>query len=172
MQGVTLPIASKALPFDQKNDRDFEEMTIRIMTGLDSIRKNKSLSPTQHTLAKLAQCSRRTLSLRGWPIEELKKIKEPSHAKGKNEVVDSRSKKSKGSESETQLIAQIRNYQNQNGKLFDRVQYLEEKASRSTVVNDALEEQTKALMEKVQDLEKELRKTKVRAVGAKSTAKS
>ncbi len=157
----------KALPFDERNHRDFEEMTQRIRGALDLIRTSRSLKPTQSTLAKLAGCSRRTLSLRGWPIVELKRIKTQRNPDGhKSESVGPTNKTAGTNQNEAQLIAQIRNYQKQNGRLFDRVQGLEEEKVRATLVQGILEEQVSALTERVGELEKEIRMTTFRLVGA------
>jgi Mg2+ and Co2+ transporter CorA len=157
-------VTLKGLPFDERNQRDFEEITERIRTALEAIRKSKSLKPTQTTLARLAQCSRRTLSLRRWPIEELKGIKEKRNPGPVESKMSSPNRKLKTNQNEAQLIAQIRNYQNQNATLFDRVHALEEEQSRSALIRCNLEEQLRALRETVSELEKELRMTKLKVV--------
>jgi len=152
----------KAFPFDDRNQRDFDQMTTRIRDGLDLIRKKKTLKATQETLAELAQCSRRTLSLRVWPILELKKLKDArsNHIKAVGGKVDVRT----AGETDRLLIKQIKNYQTQNGELFDRVQNLEEEKARSVVVIEALENQVNALKEQVQLLEQQSRKRNLHAV--------
>ena len=40
----------KAFPFDDRNQRDFDQMTTRIRDGLDLIRKKKTLKATQEFL--------------------------------------------------------------------------------------------------------------------------
>ena len=163
----------KALPFADRNDRDFEEMTARIRQGLESIRKNRSLDPTQATLAKLARCSRRTLSLRRWPIEELKRIKDERRSKKKDSPEESLNKSEIEQNRERQLIKQVRNYQDQNGRLFDQVQHLEEERSKSSLIISTLEQQARGLTEEVQRLEKQLRMTKLGVIegqGKYSTA--
>jgi hypothetical protein len=159
-----MPAALKALPFDKRNDQDFEDLTNRIRDGLALIRKSKSLKPTQDTLAKLAQCSRRTLSLRRWPIEQLKEIKNTPSGDDENQPVAATAGKGRGDGYETLLVTQIRNYQDQNGQLFDRVQYLEDEQSRWALIKTTLEEQRDALRERVYQLENELRTTKLTIV--------
>jgi len=151
----------KALPFDDRNNRDFEEMTVRIRQGLELIRKKKSLDPTQATLEKLAQCSRRTLSLRRWPIEELKRIKDERNSKDKGFHEESPNESGFEENRERQLIRQVRNYQDQNGRLFDQVQHLEEQQSKSDLIISTLEQQVSGLTEEVQRLENQLRMTKM-----------
>jgi Mg2+ and Co2+ transporter CorA len=159
-------VTLKSLPFDERNQRDFEEITERIRTALDAIRKSKSLKPTQSTLARLAQCSRRTLSLRRWPIEELKRIKQNRNPNAAESESGSPPKRTgRTNQNEAQLIAQIRNYQDQNGKLFDRLQGLEEEKSRSVFIQKTLEEQLNASRETVRELERELRMTNLKVVG-------
>ena len=154
----------ETLPFDERNQRDFEEMTERIREGLEVIRKNKSLKPTQKTLARLAGCSRRTLSLRRWPIEELNRIKRNRKTETIESTILLPDQKRQRNQRESDLISQIKNYQEQNGRLFDRVQTLEEDHARSSVVQKALEERLTASLQKVTHLEKELRITKLRVV--------
>jgi len=155
-----VPAGLKALPFADRNDRDFEEMTARIRQGLESIRKNRSLDPTQVTLAKLAQCSRRTLSLRIWPIEELKRIKEARPRYEQPPTSDTAISVSKFHQ--CLLEKQVKNYQRQNGELFDRVQDLEEEKSRSALALSTLENERDVLKEEVERLEKQLRRSKLR----------
>jgi hypothetical protein len=155
-------MAAKALPFDERNQRDFDDMTARIRDALDLIRKNKSLRATQDALAEFAQCSRRTLSLRVWPILELKKIKEArsSHLKAVEGKPDVRT----AVKTSSLLIKQVKNYQTQNGELFDRLQDLEEDKARLVVVVSTLEHQLQALKEKLNSLEREARRVKLRAL--------
>jgi hypothetical protein len=155
-----VPAGLKALPFADRNDRDFEEMTARIRQGLESIRKNRSLDPTQVTLAKLAQCSRRTLSLRIWPIEELRRIKESRPRYEQQPPSDAAISVSKFHQ--CLLEKQVKNYQRQNGELFDRVQDLEEEKSRSALALSTLENERDVLKEEVERLEKQLRRSKLR----------
>jgi hypothetical protein len=150
-----MPALLKTLPFDERNDQDFEELTQRIRQALDLVRKNRSLKPTQNTLARLAQCSRKTLHLRRWPVEQLKSIRNqrlsnPESGRGKTKTKHE-------APTENQLIAQIRNYQSQNGKLFDQVQYFEHEQTTWTLVRKALEEDLATAKEKIQELEKALR---------------
>lgn len=163
-----MAVTLKSLPFDEKNQLDFDEMTERIRTGLDAIRKNKSLKATQSTLAKLAQCSRRTLSLRRWPVEELKRIKNKrSPDEVESESVLSPKRTLRTTQNEAQLIVQVRAYQAQNGTLFDRVQGLEEEKSRSALIQKTLDAELSAARETISELEKELRKTKLKVVKGK-----
>jgi hypothetical protein len=159
-----MPTVLKALPFDERNDRDFDDLTNRIRSGLDSIRKSTSLKPTQDTLAKLAQCFRRTLSLRRWPIEELNRIKRNRKTEVTESTIVSPVQKKLRNQRESDLISQIKNYQEQNGLLFDRVQTLEEDQARSSLIQKALEEQLTASLQKVTHLEKESRITNLRVV--------
>jgi len=159
-----MPAGLKALPFDDRNQRDFDEMTVRIRQGLESIRKSKSLDATQATLAKLAQCSRRTLSLRRWPIEELKRIKDECRSRKKDPHEESPKESEIEQNRERQLIKQVRNYQDQNGRLFNQVQHLEEQQSKSAFIISRLEQQVSGLTDEVQRLEKQLRMTRLEVV--------
>jgi len=155
-------MVAKALPFDERNQRDFDEMTVRIMEGLDLIKKKKSLRATQNTLADLAKCSRRTLSIRRWPIQKLKEIKN-ERSNGSKARIDKVAASEK-SENGNLLLTQVKNYQRQNSKLFDRVQDLEEEKSRSALITSTLENERDELKKTVERLEKHVRRSKLRAV--------
>jgi uncharacterized protein YlxW (UPF0749 family) len=157
-----MPAALKALPFDQRNEQDFHEMTERIRCALDVVRNTRTLKPTQDTLAKIAGCSRRTLSLRIWPIEVLKQIKLARLQRPQKRRADARSVNSK--DSERLLEKQVKNYQRQNAELFDRVQDLEEEKSRSDLIISELETELGILREEVERLEKISRRSNLQAL--------
>jgi hypothetical protein len=102
----------KRLPFDERNEQDFEDLTRRILDALALIRKDPSIPATQEKLAKLAECTRKTLHNRGWPITELKKIKEERKAgkdgKRKTTTVEHRLSAKQHVEREKLLIGQIK----------------------------------------------------------------
>jgi chromosome segregation ATPase len=68
------------LPFDERNQQDFLDVTGRIEAALEAMRNDRRLKKTEANLAKLSQCSRGTLRNRGWPIETLRKLKLESKA--------------------------------------------------------------------------------------------
>lgn len=68
-------ISDASLPFDDKNQQDFVDVTGRIDEALTALRNDRRLKRTEANLAKLARCSRGTLRNRGWPIEALRKLK-------------------------------------------------------------------------------------------------
>ncbi len=159
-----MPTKLKALPFDDRNNSDFEAMTVRIRQGLETIRNNKALPATQINLARLAHCSRKTLSLRQWPIAELKRTKNERDTKHKDAEEEIPNESGNEENRERQLIKQVRNYQEQNGRLFDQVQHLEEQRSKSDLIISTLEQQVSWLTEQVRNLEKQLRMTKLSVV--------
>ena len=73
----------RRLPFDEANERDFNELTKRIQFALSEIRSNEAIKATESSLAKLAKCSRGTLSNRSWPLDELKSIQASRRANRK-----------------------------------------------------------------------------------------
>lgn len=154
----------KRLPFDERNEQDFEDLTRKIRDALAKIRKTRSLPATQENLAELAGCTRKTLHNRSWPISELKKIKEERQDnkdnKPKNTIA--RHKISSGNyvERERLLIKRIKNFQEHNGKLFDRVQELEEQNAGLVDTVQILEDEIVSLKDENRKLEKELRKLK------------
>jgi hypothetical protein len=152
-----MPRVLTPLPFDQRNEKDFEEMTERIKHALDIIRKKKTIRATVKELAGLAApCSPKTLYLRSWPIIELKKIKEdrrinkgsvPKVIKGQRGNIETEYNH------EILLIKQVQNYQDQNGALFDQVQDLKAQVSM-------LENAVKVITEEKAEAEEENRKLK------------
>lgn len=151
----------KRLPFDARNEQDFENLTRRISDALALIRKDPSIPATQDKLAEMAGCTRKTLHNRDWPITELKKIKEErktnKDGKRKNTTVEHRLSAQKHIEREKLLIVQVRNLQGQNGELFDQVQNLEEQKSVLKDTVKVLEEEIIVLRDEKQKLERELR---------------
>jgi DNA-directed RNA polymerase specialized sigma subunit len=127
----------KKLPFDERNEQDFEALTLKIWDVIETIKKSKSIPATQEKLAELVGCTRKTLHNRGWPISELKKIKGERKAskdsKQKTNTVEHRLSADRHIEREKLLIEQIRNLREQNAKLFDRAQEMNDRAASSAV---------------------------------------
>jgi uncharacterized phage infection (PIP) family protein YhgE len=159
-----MPKELKRLPFEERNEQDFEDLTRRISDALATIKKTRSISATQEKLAELVGCTRKTLHNRGWPISELKKIKEERQAskdgKQKNITAEHRLSSGKHIEREKLLIGQIRNLQEQNSKLFDQVQELEDGTATLTDTNKVLEDEIAFLNDVKRKLETELRQLK------------
>lgn len=151
----------KRLPFDERNEQDFEDLTRKISDAIATIKKTRSIPATQEQLARLVGCTRKTLNNRGWPISELKKIKEErKNSKQKNTTVEHRLNAEKHIEREKMLIRQIRNLQEQNGKLFDQVQELEEEKLTLTYTAKVLEDEIIILKDEKQKVDRELRQVK------------
>lgn len=151
----------KRLPFEERNEQDFEDLTHKIWDALTIIKKTKSIPTTQGKLAELVGCTRKTLHNRGWPISELKKIKEErKDSKPKNTTAEHRLTSEKHITREKLLIGQIRNLQEQNGSLFDQVQELEEQKATLTDTVKVLEDEVVILKDEKRTLEKELRNLK------------
>jgi uncharacterized coiled-coil protein SlyX len=153
----------KRLPFDERNEQDFEELTRKIWDALATIKKNR-YPATQEKLAELAGCTRKTLHNRGWPITELKKIKEERKAnkgsKPKNTTAEHKLSSENHIAREKLLVGRIRNLQEQNCRLFDRVQELEEQKAISDDTIKVLKDEIVALEDVIRKLETELRKFK------------
>lgn len=151
----------KKLPFDERNEQDFQNLTRRISDAITTIKKSRSIPATQEKLAELASCTRKTLNNRGWPISELKKIKEERKArKLKNTAIEHNVGMEQPISREKMLIGQIRNLQEQNSKLFDRVQELEEQKETLASAAKVLEDEIAAIKDENQKLHGELRKLK------------
>lgn len=154
----------RRLPFDERNEQDFEELTQKIWDAITAIKKTRSIPPTQEKLAGMAGCTRKTLHNRGWPITELKKIKEERKAnkdnKPKNTTAEHRLNSETHIAREKLLIRQIRNLQEQNGKLFDQVQELEDQKAGLIDMTKVLENEIVILKDENRKLERELRQFK------------
>ncbi|HEY0375751.1 MAG TPA: hypothetical protein VGC87_02215 [Pyrinomonadaceae bacterium] len=180
-----MPDKLRKLPFDERNEQDFEDLTRKIQDGIAKLRRTRSLPATQEKLAEMVGCSRKTLHNRGWPITELKKINEERKAnkenKQKNTTAEHRLSAEKHIAREKRLIGQIRNLQQQNSKLFDEKQELEEQKAALTDTVRVLEEEIDILKDEKRKLERESRKFKqgcgranvvnIRAVGKAKKAK-
>lgn len=159
-----MPNELRKLPFDERNEQDFEDLTRRISDAIAIIRKTLSIPATQDKLAEMAGCTRKTLHNRGWPITELRKIKEERKAskdgKQKHTTVAHKLSAQKHIERERLLIGQVRNLQGQNGELFDRLQDREEQNSVLKDTVRVLEEEIAILKDEKQNIERELRQLK------------
>ena len=160
-----MPKGQTRLPFDERNDHDFEEVTRKISDAIATIQRTPSIPATGNKLAQMAGCTRKTLHNRRWPLEKLKEIKERRTTVGR----DGKPKKPTASDQlgteqhatrEKLLIAQIRNLQKQNGELFDRVQDLEEQKLGLIDTVKVLEVEIVTLRDENQNLGNELRKAK------------
>lgn len=151
----------RRLPFDERNEQDFEDLTRKIQDAIATIKKTRSIPATQEKLAEMVGCTRKTLHNRGWPIAELKKIKEERKAsKQKNNTVEHRVTAEKHIAREKLLIGQIRNLQEQNGKLFDEKQELEEQKAILIDTVKVLEDEIIILKDEKRKLEREVRQLK------------
>jgi chromosome segregation ATPase len=154
----------KRLPFEERNEQDFEDLTRKIWDAIERIKKTRSIPTTQEKLAELVGCTRKTLHNRGWPITELKKIKDARKAirdgKQKNTPAEHRLNSEKHIARARLLIGQIRNLQEQNSKLFDQVQELKEKEATLNDIVKVLENEINTRKNENQKLEMELRKCK------------
>lgn len=63
------------LPFDERNRADFDAITRRLSTALETLRNDTRLKASESSLARLANCSRGTLRNRCWPLQKLKELK-------------------------------------------------------------------------------------------------
>jgi len=152
----------KRLPFDERNEQDFEELTRKIWDAITIIKKSRTIPATQEELAEMVGCTRKTLHNRGWPITELKKIKEERKAnkdsKSKNTTAEHRLSSANHIRREKLLIGRIQNFQEQNGRLFEQVQDLEEQKVISNDTIKVLEDEVVVLKDVIRKLETELRK--------------
>lgn len=151
----------KRLPFDERNEQDFENLTRNIQNAVATIRKSRSIPATQEKLAELSGCTRKTLHNRVWPINELKKIKEERKANKdsnpKNITAEHKLSAEKHIAREKLLVIQIRNLQEQNGKLFNQVQELQEQKASLIDTVKVLESEISSFKDVITKFERELR---------------
>lgn len=142
-------------PFEEKNEKDFIEITEQINKALEKIEKDISIPATEMQLAKLSKVSRGTLRNRIWPIDRLKQIKLERKKVNKPKKITSghRIETDKYIEKEKALINRIKNYQYENSCLFDEVVDLKNEVIR-------LNESIKTLTEKNEDCELKLKEIK------------
>jgi len=148
----------KYLPFDKKNEEDFIKITENIQIALNVIRNDPKIPATQNKLAKLANCSRKTLYNREGVIKELKLIKsERKFAKSKHtdNIIDF----SRKDNDKTKEIL-IKKYEHQNALLFDKIQDLEEQVKELSDINIVLNEDKQVLLAENTELRSKLRKSK------------
>lgn len=157
------------LPFEERNEKDFEDLTRKIWDAITTIKKTRSIPATQEKLSELVGCTRKTLHNRGWPVTELKNIKEQRKAtqnsNPKKTTVEHRLTSEKHIARGKLLIRRVRNLQEQNGKLFDRVQELEDQKSIAADTVSVLEAEIATLKDVNRTLEKEVRRLKQKRSG-------
>lgn len=71
--------------YDQKNSEDFEANTKSIKSALEKIKSNKKLKATVAQIVEMTGIHRNTISNRGWPVAELKAIKDSRKRKEQQE---------------------------------------------------------------------------------------
>jgi len=63
-------------PYDEVNQKDFDDNTDKINEALEKIERDNSLKPTIATLSTLTGFHRNTLRNRGWPVDRINKLKD------------------------------------------------------------------------------------------------
>jgi chromosome segregation ATPase len=74
-------------PYDKKNVESFDAVTFNLTEALKRIEKDLSLPVNVTTLAKLADVHRNTIYHRGWPKNELTRIKAAREQAKKDQAV-------------------------------------------------------------------------------------
>ena len=74
-------------PYDKKNVESFDAVTFNLTEALKRIEKDQSLPVNVTTLAKLADVHRNTIYHRGWPKNELTRIKAAREQAKKDQAV-------------------------------------------------------------------------------------
>lgn len=106
-------------PYDDRNEADYQQVTLNISLALELIDKSPEIPATQNELARLAKCSRGTLRLRKWPLDRLKEIKARRKAEQSSgaEVKKSKSEIELHIEDKKHLLEQLQKSRSQNAIL-------------------------------------------------------
>lgn len=147
-------MANPALPFDERNRKDYERVTASIHAALDKIRKDSSIPATQEDLARLAACTRKTLHNRVWPIDELKQIK-ADRKRAKEEKAPEALENS--ANHETLMLERVHRLEEENALMYDQILSLQEDLQAERNSRRFLMDKAEALQKDVVRLERELR---------------
>lgn len=149
----------KSLPFDDKNESDFSAITEKIQAALSIIENDANVPVTCEELAKLANCSRKTLNNRSWPIEKLQQIKTErrKHKEEKTKKRDCYVDEDNVKSNEEILLLRVENFQNENGRLFEQVQTLTEQLATARELTASLDKTVNSLKEENFNLHSKLR---------------
>ncbi len=151
----------KSLPFDEKNESDFNAITEKIQAALSTIENDVNLPATSEELAKLAGCSRKTLNNRIFPVEKLRQIK-TERKKLKEEKTKKRdcyADEDNVKSNEEILLLRVENFQRDNGRLFEQVQNLTEQLAVARDLAASLDKTVNSLREENFNLQSRLRAT-------------
>lgn len=140
----------KNLPFEERNHADFEIVTTRIVAALEQIEKSAAIPATSEKLAELSACSRKTLYNRSWPLEKLSLIKSARKLEKQKKTAEAIELKGSVAQKsrEDLLVEEVNNLRGENGKLFERVQVLEEQLNGAQRVAKALQQDMELLKTK------------------------
>lgn len=128
-----------------------EETANKIKAALEAIKKDESIKPTQHELARIAKVSRGSINNYKWSLEILNDIKKSRQEK-LNKAKES-TKISVFSDSKTM----IRNGQQERLDFFNQVTSLKEEVFR-------FKRQCESMIKEIERLKKELRDSKVKQI--------
>ncbi len=149
----------KSLPFDEKNESDFNAVTEKIGAALSTIENDANVPATCEQLAKLAGCSRKTLNNRGWPVEKLRQIKIEckKHKEEQTKKRDCYADEDNVKSNEEILLLRVEAFQNENGRLFEQVQNLTEQLAVARDLSTSLDKTVNSLKEENFNLQNKLR---------------
>ncbi|MEJ7849531.1 MAG: hypothetical protein WKF92_15725 [Pyrinomonadaceae bacterium] len=148
-----------SLPFEDKNESDFNSITEKIGVALSTIENDANIPATCEQLANLAGCARKTLNNRGWPIVKLRQIKterkklKEEKTKKRDFYADEENVKS----NEEILLLRVENFQRDNGRMFEQVQSLTEQLASARELAASLDKTVNNLKEENFNLQNRLR---------------
>lgn len=106
-------------PYDDRNEADYQQITLNISLALELIDNNPEIPATQNDLARRARVSRGTLRLRKWPLDRLREIKERRKADRSNgsSVTSGKPAIEVHIDDKKHLLEQLKNSRSQNAVL-------------------------------------------------------
>lgn len=170
-----MPKAYEPLPFDARNEADYNAITAKIQTALQEFEAGKLDFRTQEAFAQHVGVDKSTLHRPGrkWAIAEFDRIKKKRKDEAKISAINPPNKVTIEHKTaienhlnrETLLVNQVKNLRRENSVLFDRVQELEEQNQSLLHIQERLQSQCdeKAVNidqqhAQIKKLEQELRK--------------
>jgi hypothetical protein len=159
------------MPYDDRNEDDYRELTQRISAALLKIEYDPKIRPSQKNLAKFAECSRGTLRNRKWPLERLAEIKRQRKEKSKGKGSDRPNKDADAEihlEDKRKLLEQLDNARKETAIWVDKYDEKERSYKKVARANDMLKAAKLALEQRVLHLERELAELKGHQEGDKN----
>jgi phosphatidate phosphatase PAH1 len=159
-------------PYDERNEKDYANITKRIEAGLEKIKTDETVPATGAELCKLAKCSRGTLRNREWPLERLKEIKKKrkeKKARKRNRITrDHLTAVEVHVEDKNKLKDQLKKSRTEAAVWFHKFQNMEAENKRLRRANNHLQSTKQHLQEQLDETQRELLKLKPATEGVQA----